>query len=111
MKIVPDIPSLGMPSKQQEERKAPAEFHFVGSVRRVRGHTLFSFNWKTGEWKQAPLQREAKVGIDGKPVFKTTVAREPNCVYIQALNLENAKKRLYRENPILKPLNYGQVQD
>ena len=97
MKIVPDIPSLGIPSTQQEERKAPAEFRFVGSVRRVRGHTIFSFNWKTGEWKQAPLQREAKVGMDGKPVFKTIVAREPNCVYIQALNLENAKKRLRRD--------------
>ena len=97
MKIVNDIPSLTNPNKQQEERKAPAEFHYIGSVNRVRGHTLFSFNVKTGEWKPAPLRREAKVGIDGKPIFKTIVAREPDCVYIQALNLENAKKRLFRQ--------------
>lgn len=94
MKIVPDIPSLVKPNKQQEERQAPTEYHFVGSEKKVRGHILFSYNTKTGEWKQAPLRREAQIGIDGKPVFKTIVAKEPDCVYIQALNLANAKKRL-----------------
>lgn len=97
MKIVQDIPSLVKSNKQQEERKAPAEFHFVGAENRVRGHILFSYNTKTGEWKQASLRREARVGIDGKPVFKTIVAKEPDCVYVQALNLANAKKRLARE--------------
>lgn len=103
MKIVPDIPSLVKPNKQQEERKAPAEFHFVGAENRVRGHILFSYNTKTGEWKQAPLRREAQVGIGGKPVFKTIVAKEPDCVYIQALNLANAKKRLSRISKSLLP--------
>lgn len=103
MKIVPDIPFLVKPNKQQEERKAPAEFHFVGAENRVRGHILFSYNTKTGEWKQAPLRREAQVGIDGKPVFKTIVAKEPDCVYIQALNLANAKKRLARESNHFNP--------
>ena len=98
MKIVPDIPLLEKTNKQQEERKAPAEFHFVGAENRVRGHILFSYNTKTGEWKQAPLRREAQVGIDGKPVFKTIVAKEPDCIYIQALNLKNAMKRLSRES-------------
>ena len=103
MKIVPDIPSLVKPNKQQEERKAPAEFHFVGAENRVRGHILFSYNTKTGEWKQAPLRREAQVGIDGQPVLKTIVAKETDCVYIQALNLTNAKKRLAREVNHFKP--------
>ena len=96
MKIVHDIPSLVKPNRQQEERKAPTEFHFVGAENRVRGHILFSFNTKTGEWKQAPLRREVQVGIDGKPVFKTIVAKEPDCIYIQVLNLANAKKRFAR---------------
>lgn len=96
MKIVPDIPSLVKPNKQQEERQAPTEYHFVGSEKKARGHILFSYNTKTGEWKQAPLRREVQIGIDGKPVFKTIVTKEPDCVYIQALNLANAKKRLSR---------------
>lgn len=98
MKIVPDIPYLAKQhNKQQEERQSPTEFHFVGAENRVRGHILFSYNTKTGEWKQAQLRREAQVGIDGKPVFKTIVMKEPDCMYIQALNLANAKKRLSRK--------------
>ena len=99
MKIVPDIHSLAKQhNKQQEERQAPTEYHFVGSEKKVRGHIVFSFNQKTGEWKQAPVRREAQIGMDGKPIFQTIVAKEPDCVYIQALNLANAKKRLSRLN-------------
>ena len=98
MKIVPDIPSLVKPNKQQEERKAPAEFHLVASVKRVKGHILFSYNTKTGEWKQAPIKREVTLDMEGNPIFNTSVAIEKDCVYIQALNLANAKKRLSRLN-------------
>lgn len=98
MKIVQDIPDLVRPSKHQEERKAPAEFHFVGAENRVRGHILFSYNTKTGEWKQAPIRRDVQVGLDGKPVFKTIVVKEPDCVYVQALNLRNAQKRIERSD-------------
>lgn len=95
MKIVPDIPHLAKEqNKQQEERKAPTEYHFVGSEKKVRGHIVFSFNKKTGEWKQAQVRREVAIDIDGNPVFKTIVAKEPDCIYVQALNLANAKKKL-----------------
>lgn len=95
MKIVPDIPHLDKEqNKQQEERKAPTEYHFVGSEKKVRGHIVFSFNKKTGEWKQAQVRREVAVDIDGNPVFKTIVTKEPDCIYVQALNLANAKKKL-----------------
>lgn len=95
MKIVPEIPSLAKEhNKQQEERQAPTEYHYVGSEKKVRGHIVFSFNQKTGEWKQAEVRRDVEVDIDGKPVFKTIVAKEPDCIYVQALNLANAKKKL-----------------
>lgn len=95
MKIVPDIPLLHRNGdKQQEERQAPTELKLVGSQKKVKGHTLFSYNEKTGEWKQTNVKRNIEIGLDGLPVYKTEVTKEPNCIYIQALNLENAKKRL-----------------
>ena len=95
MKIVPDIPILQRKSdKQQEERQAPTELKLVGSQKKVKGHILFSYNEKTGEFKQADVKRNIEIGLDGLPVYKTEITKEPNCIYIQALNLENAKKRL-----------------
>jgi hypothetical protein len=99
MKIVPDLPRLAQGNKQQEERKAPAEFHLVASVKRVKGHILFSYNTKTGKWKQAPIKREVTLDMDGNPICNTSVAKEKDCVYIQALNLKNAKKKLSISGP------------
>lgn len=95
MKIVHDIPFLHRQNdKQQEERQAPTELKLVGHQKKVKGHILFSYNEKTGEWKQADVKRNIEIGLDGLPVYKTEITKEPNCIYIQALNLENAKKRL-----------------
>ena len=97
MKIVHDIPFFyGINSKRQEERQAPAELKLVGQQKKVKGHILFSYNEKTGEWKQADVKRHVAIGFDGLPVFKTEVTKEPNCIYIQALNLKNAKKNLLK---------------
>ena len=94
--IIPQNPLLEILDKQQEERKAPAEYHYIGSVRRVKGHTLFSYNTDTKALKRADMQREVSVGIEGKPKYNTKTLREKNCVYIQALNLENARKKLIK---------------
>jgi len=95
MKIVHDIPLLYRKvDKQQEERQAPTELKLVESQKKVKGHILFSYNEKTGEWKRADVKRNIEIGLDGLPVYKTEITKEPNCIYIQALNLENAKKRL-----------------
>ncbi len=37
--------------------------------------------------------------MNGTVVNKTVVAMEPDCIYIQALNLKNAKKKLQKLNP------------
>lgn len=98
MKIVPDIPALEKPqTKQHEERKAPAEFHLIGQLKKTKGHTLFSYNTKTGEWKVAPVIREVLVGVDGKPVYNTKIVIEKDCIYYQALNLKNAIKKWANE--------------
>lgn len=105
MKIVPNsFPDSIAGKVQQEERKAPAEFHLIGSQRRVPGHTLFAYNQKTKTWKVADLRRNVAVDVNGKPVYKNEISIEADTVYIQALNMVNAKKkylkmlRRYAEN-------------
>ena len=94
MKIVNDItPDIIGGKVQREERKAPAEYHIIGSQRRVPGHTLFAFDQRTRTWKVADLRREVAVGMDGKPISQNKVSIEPGVIYIQALNLENAKRK------------------
>ena len=69
-------------------------------MRKVPGHTLFSFNVQTGEIKPVKLVREASIGLDGKPVFKEKITVEKDCYYEQALNLKNFIKRLKRRGLI-----------
>lgn len=95
MNIVPANPLAEKIDKQQEERKAPAEYRYIGSARRVKGHELFSYNTKTGELKRAGLKREVQLTLPGKlPVVRTRATMEPDCICVQALNLANAKKRI-----------------
>lgn len=94
MKIVTDSFTDALTSKAQcEGRKAPAEYHIIGSQRRIPGHTLFAYNQKTREWKVADLRRDVEVDVNGKPVYKNAVSIHPHTIYVQALNLENAKKK------------------
>ena len=72
------------------------EYKLIGSMRKVPGHTLFSFNVQTGEIKPVKLVREASIGLDGKPVFKEKITVEKDCYYEQALNRKNFIKRLKR---------------
>lgn len=96
MNIVPVNPLHDKIDKQQEERKAPAEYHYVGSEKKVKGHELFSYNTKTGEIKRADIKREVQIGIDNKLIYSTKVTTEPDCIYVQALNIANARKRIAR---------------
>ena len=94
MKIVHDSFTDVLTSKaQREERKAPAEYHIIGSQRRIPGHTLFAYNQRTREWKVADLRRDVEVDVNGKPIYKNAVSIQPHTIYVQALNLENAKKK------------------
>ena len=94
--IVPQNPFLVKFNKQQEERKAPTEYHFVGSTKKVKGHTLFTYNTISKVLKPADVQREVSIDIEGNPIYSTKTLQEKDCIYIQALNAENAKKKLIK---------------
>ena len=97
MKIVNDLPEgKHEVERQQEERRVPNEFRFDGRIRRTPGHTLFSYNVHTEEWKVADMERKVVIDIKGREHYVTKVKREAGCVYIQALNLKNAQKKMAR---------------
>ena len=68
---------------------------------KIPGHTLFSYNRKTGEIKIAPLQYSRDIDMmTREPLHKPKLVMEPNCVYRQALNKKNFIKRLKRDGII-----------
>lgn len=72
------------------------EFHLIGSQRKVKGHTLYAFNTVTKEIKVAPVERKVFFGFNGNMTYKNELTVEKNCIYLQALNEKNARKKLVR---------------
>lgn len=70
---------------------------FLGSLRKVPGHTMFSFNTETKEIKVAPIRREAILDYRTRtPKYKESIVIEKDCIYHQALNKKNFIKILKR---------------
>lgn len=91
-----------------EQRK---ELSRIGSVRRLPGLKLYEYDLTTGEVREADVQTEATRKLEG-PVGRTgKVDARELCLYVQALNRENAARK-FREmirrksvqNKILKKL-------
>lgn len=84
--------------KKQEQR----EYKLVGSMRHKQGLTLFSINRRTLEVKPAMLsvdkiiKWEDAVAMLNNKSYKRKIMIEQDCVYIEALNAENAMKH-YRK--------------
>lgn len=100
-----DAPQKDQLSKDQLEvlDKQKHEFKLLGSMRKVPGHTLFSYNYKTQEIKKAPVEHTKDVDFKTrKPVTRDRIVIEPDCIYRQALNKKNFIKRLFREGIIVR---------
>lgn len=81
--------------------KKKNEFHLIGSQRKIKGHTLYAFNTVTKELQVAPMERKMFLGFDGAVIYKNKITVEKDCIYLQALNEKNARKRLIRMGYIL----------
>ena len=86
----------------QAKKKQRQEYKFIGNIRHQAGHILFSINTITGEIKQAEFQKEpiitweqAKMVNDGVGLPRKVVI-EKDCVYIEAMNEENAMKKYHK---------------
>lgn len=76
--------------------KKKNEFHLIGSQRKVKGHTLYAFNIVTKELMVVSLERKLILGFDGNVMYENKLTVEKNCIYFQALNEKNAKKKLLK---------------
>lgn len=73
------------------------EVKLLGSQTKVKGHTLFEYNTKTREIKEATFKSQIvdfKSVTTESPDDRKTVIVKEGCVYIQALNKKNAIKKL-----------------
>ena len=100
-----DLPQKEHLSKEDIEilDKQKKQFKYLGSERKVPGHTMFCINLKTGEIKKAPIDHSKAIDFKTRePVYRDRIVIEPDCLYRQALNKKNFIKRLIREGIIVK---------
>jgi len=80
---------IEMNVKKQQE----IEYVLEGTIKPKRGHYVWELNEETGEIKKAQYKRDT-VAFN---VFTETPPEKlivnPDCIYIPALNAENAKKK------------------
>lgn len=73
------------------------EYKKIGSINLKRGMTLYEFDKKTLLLKPVEIDRkETMVDINGKPVKNAQAKYNPDALYIQALNLKNAYKKVMK---------------
>ena len=110
-KIVPELTRTAAQELVDEQRK---EYKLLGSERRIPGLILFEYDLTTGELQRASLKKEVELNMDGTVGSKSRVDARDMCLYIQAINEQNAMrkvKQLLRRKSIreqlLKPQKDG----
>ncbi len=82
----------------EREQQKRIEHTFVGSQKKIPGHTLFEYNPSTGEIKKAKIEYSDTVMFpSGEPMHRPKVITVKGCVYRQALNKKNVIKHLRKE--------------
>lgn len=81
------------------QKKQEVEYILEGTISPRKGHKVFEVNELTGECKEASYKSDtAAFNIRVKLPPKKMVVN-PDCVYIPALNSDNAKKK-FKNNPM-----------
>ena len=79
------------PSKLVAEQRR--EFGRIGAQRRLPGLTLYEYDLTTGEIREATVETEATLRLDGPVGRSGRVDAKELCLYVQALNIENARRK------------------
>lgn len=59
--------------------------------------TLYSFNFDTCKIEPVKIERnETAIGFDGQPVKNARAEYDPKALYIQALNMKNAERKVMK---------------
>ena len=96
MKVEQELQDKTKEVRQKEEHEQKRKL--VGRMRPHRGHTLFKYNKITGELVPATFEQQDAdftKAQQGKALDKRKVViAEEGCIYVSALNIKNAIKRL-----------------
>lgn len=102
MNLIPHLQDKDVDELRMEQiQKKKNEFHLIGQEKRIKGHTLFCFNVATKKIKVAPIKQDIMMGLDGVVIYKNSVTIEKDCIYVQALNEKNARKKLVKMGFVL----------
>jgi hypothetical protein len=74
------------------KKKKEIEYIFEGNIKPNRGHFIWEFNEETGEIKKAEFKKNSTF-IFSRSYNTEELIIKANCIYIPALNAENAKKK------------------
>ena len=109
--IVPELSRENMQELVDEQRR---EFRLIGSQKRIPGLILFEYDLTTGQLQRLPPKKEIQLNLDGSTGFKSRVDSRDMCLYIQAINEQNAMRKVQQllrrksvRNQLLKPNNNG----
>jgi len=90
------IPQKDLKDTLQVVIPVKQEYKHIGSVRKIPGLTLYCYNTVTGDIFPTPLVRHVALNEKGKPTFITKTTYDPKCLYVQALNIKNARKKFQK---------------
>lgn len=97
MKEIQDFTQLR--AEQHQEQNQKQEYKFIGSMLLIPGMKIFQFNLKTREVKETIINRKntAVSLITGASAGNAKAQFNPDCIYLQALNLKNAKRKFQKQ--------------
>ena len=90
VKVYEPMVSISSSKLVAEQRR---EFGRIGAQRRLPGLTLYEYDLTTGEIREATVETEATLRLDGPVGRSGRVDAKELCLYVQALNIENARRK------------------
>lgn len=82
-------------NKIEIQKQVKQEYKLIGSMSYQKGHTLFEYNVKTKSIKKATYKMiEDTIQFNSIPLQKRELVIKQDCYYLQALNMNNALKKL-----------------
>ena len=86
------------PVKEVRKKEEEKQEKYLGSMKPHKGHKTFKYDTKTGELTEAKFEEDIAsfVKKDKKDLSprRRRIIAEKECIYVSALNIKNAVKRL-----------------
>lgn len=85
---------IDQPTKVEIISEAKQEYKFIGNIYIRPGHKLFCFNPTLMEVNEVVYTRHLDVNTKGELIKKAKTNYDPKCIYVSALNIGNAIKKI-----------------